>query len=164
MDPERMIDAVIRSEVRTLQEAYADAVSQRDWAEVASLFLADAPVELDLGDRQLSFVGGDEFAAFVGPAVDRFAFFQFGLLGTRLELRIDGDVDRATGRMYMTERRQTPDGHWSQIYGIYHDAYQRTDDGWRLAARRYRSLARRLGGAELLDLPEPVDLTTWPVP
>ena len=35
------------------------------------------------------------------------------------------------------------DGEWSQIFGLYQDRFFRTDEGWRVAGRRYHSLARR---------------------
>jgi hypothetical protein len=67
---------------------------------------------------------------------------------------VDVDGDAATGRVYICELRGDEDGVWSEAYGLYRDGYRRRDGGWRIAARRYTSLARRLaGGTDLFTLP-----------
>ena len=55
--------------------------------------------------------------------------------------------------------RQTPGahGHWSQIYGVYHDRYVRTGDRWWFAHRQYHSLARHDLPATILPFPDHLD-------
>ena len=52
-------------------------------------------------------------------------------------------LSRASARLWMSEmRHHRESGQWSTIFGVYHDRYQRTDRGWRIAFRQYHSLAR----------------------
>jgi ketosteroid isomerase-like protein len=127
-----------------LQRAYADGVTCRDWGRVAGLFLPDATVELDLVTRPgRTLRGPDEIVGFIGPAVDDFEFFEFSIVNSHNELWPDGDRSTATGRIFMCELRvRRGERERSDAFGRYEDAYRRTDDGWRIAARRYRSLAR----------------------
>jgi len=60
--------------------------------------------------------------------------------------------------MYMSELRQTHDGHWSQVYGVYHDRLRRVDGQWFLAHRIYHSLARNNVPAALYDFPHHLTL------
>ncbi len=158
VDPQRIADAVDHSEIRRLQDAYADVVSRRQWPDLADLFLADTELELDLRERTLSFTGPVAIGEFIGQSIEQFDFFQFGILGTRVLLRHEGNPDAATSRMYMTELRQTHSGHWSQIYGVYHDRFTRTDGGWRFAHRRYHSLARNNMPATIFPFPDHLQL------
>jgi hypothetical protein len=130
--------------IRRLQQAYADVVTRRAWPELRALFLPDALVEVDTrGDEVLRFEGPEALADFIGRALERFDFFEFVVLGARLELAVGGDADRADGRMYMCELRTDRDsGRWNNAFGVYHDRYERNDDGWRFAHRRYHTLGR----------------------
>ncbi len=131
------------SAIDRLLRSYADVVNRRAWDDLADLFLPDAVVELDLVDREpLRFDGPREFAAFIGPAVARFDFFEFVILNAHTELAVHDDVDQATARVFMCEIRHHRDEGFSTAYGLYRDSYARTASGWRFADRRYRSLAR----------------------
>lgn len=154
IDDQRLADTVDHSEIRRLQDAYADAVSRRQWPELADLFLADMVLELDLREQTIRLTGPDEIGEFIARSVSQFEFFQFVILGTRVQLRSRGDLDAAAGRMYMTELRQTPTGHWSQIYGVYHDRYSRVDGRWWFGHRTYHSLARNNIPAAIYDFPD----------
>ena len=157
-DEQRLADAIDYSEIRRLQDAYADVVSRRQWHELHELFLADVVLELDLRDNTMRFTGPTEIGNFIGRAVALFEFFQFGILGTRVHLRSHDDPNRAAARMYMTELRQTPDGHWSQVYGVYHDQFARVDNRWWFAHRHYHSLARNNQPATVFDFPHQIRL------
>jgi hypothetical protein len=50
-------------------------------------------------------------------------------------VQIDGDT--ASGRAYMSELIRLRDGSSHLNYAIYHDRYQRTDDGWKFTERVY---------------------------
>jgi hypothetical protein len=127
-----------------LQAAYADVVTRRAWPELAELFLPDALVEVDTrGDDVLRFTGPGELGSFISTALERFEFFEFVILNTRLELAVGGDALRADGRMYMCElRSDVGTGRSNNAFGVYHDRYQLHDDRWWFAHRRYHSLGR----------------------
>lgn len=146
---------VDHSAVTRLQHAYADGINRRDWAAVAALFLPGARVHLDLVDRPaIDLVGPEALVGFIEPAMARFAFFSFVILSSHVDLWPDGDGDAATARLSMCEVRIDGDGQESRAFGRYHDRYVRTGDGWRIAGRRYRSLARATGDA-VVALPPP---------
>jgi hypothetical protein len=153
--------------IRRLQNAYADVVTRRAWAELGDLFLPDAPIEIDTrrgagtgrrgrpvpeetplaastnGGGRFSFEGPEALGSFIAGAMEQFDFFEFVILSTRIELAVRGDADAADGRMYMSEiRSDVGTGRWNVSFGVYHDCYRRRPDGWRFARRRYHSLGR----------------------
>lgn len=144
-----------------LQSAYADIVSRRAWSELDTVFLPDTTIEIDtVASPVRTCVGADGFAAFVGPATDRFDHFQFVILNTVVDL--DGPKD-ANGRIFMCEiRHEIAIDDWTTAYGIYQDRYRKVDGTWWFAARRYRSLARTGPQAGIFGLPPdlpPLDRT-----
>jgi hypothetical protein len=50
-------------------------------------------------------------------------------------IQLDGDT--ASGRAYLCELIRFRDGRSELNYAVYHDRYQRTPDGWKLAERVY---------------------------
>lgn len=125
-----------------LQARYGDVVTRRAWAELGDLFVADAPIELDLRRGEpMHLVGATALGEMVERAVSRFEFFEFALLNSVVDVVGPG---AATGRLYMCELRQdAATGRWTTAYGLYRDVYRRGDDGaWRIESRRYSSLAR----------------------
>ncbi|MCU1393427.1 MAG: hypothetical protein JWM34_1855 [Ilumatobacteraceae bacterium] len=160
MDPRRLEDAVDHVELRRVQDAYADIVSRRNWPELWEVFLPTVTVDLDLRDRVLRLEGPDAVGEFIGTSIEVFEFFQFNVRNTRIHLRAGGNPDRAAARMYMNELRQTHSGHWSQVYGVYHDTFHRVDGRWWIATRQYHSLARNNMPAAIFDFPHEIDLDT----
>jgi hypothetical protein len=139
--------------IRGLIAAYADVVNRRIWAELDELFLADAPVVLDLRDRApMEFVGPAALGAFIERALEQYPFFEFVALNVRVLLELDDDPERARVRTYMCELRQDHAGTPSRAYGIYQDDVLRTATGWRFARRHYQSIGR---GEQGLDLKPP---------
>lgn len=136
MDP---ADAVDHVAIGALQAAYGDAVTRRSWTEVVALFEPDATVTLDLGRGEPRVLGPVELVAFVEEAISGFDLFLFTILN-RVVLDLDGDD--ATGRVWLAEVRQDHEGVASTAYGRYDDTYRRTGLTWRIAGRRYRSVAR----------------------
>lgn len=126
-----------------LQRAYADLVNRRAWDELAGVFARDVSITLDLVTRPaVELVGVQEFAAFIGPAMERFGFFEFVILNSHIDLWPGGDRSSATARVFMCELRTEGDERQrSDAFGLYRDGYLKTDDGWRIASRRYQSLA-----------------------
>ena len=133
-----------RAAIDDLQRAYADGVTRRDWALVRSLFLPDATVALDLVDRPgRELVGPEAVTGFVAPAIERFTFFEFVILNARTLLWPEGDRSVATSTIFMCELRAEGEPPVrSEAFGRYQDTYRRAGEGWRIAARRYRSIAR----------------------
>jgi hypothetical protein len=145
--------------VTRVQQAYADLASRRAWAELDELFLPDIRIEIAIGGGDtLRFTGPEPFAAFVGPSVDQFDFFEFVILNSRISTSHEGDPDCAAARMWMCELREFADtGRWSVAYGLYQDVYRRVDGRWWFAERDYQTLART-------DLDGPRSLETFPFP
>src|SRR3954465_12910662 len=115
MDERRLEDAVDRVEIRAVLEGYADIVSRRAWTELTDVMLADIVLDLDLREQTMTVTGPAAIGTFIPARIVGFAFFEFVILNTRVPLRSGGDADRAASRMYMSELRQTHDGHWSQV-------------------------------------------------
>jgi hypothetical protein len=154
MTDEQLRDTVDYVAITRLLGAYADVVNRRAWPEFAHQFLPDAPVTVDtVTNPVVELAGPEQVGAFIGGAVERFEFFEFVILNTHLDLRVDGDPNRAHGRVFICELRQeASNGHASQSYGVYRDDYRRVDGRWLFARRRYRSLART-GRGEVFAFP-----------
>jgi hypothetical protein len=142
-----LADTVDHVAISRLLSAYADLVDRRAWAELDGLFLPDAPVRIDPVTREPIEVRGPiELGRFVAGAVERFAFFEFVVLNAHVELPTAEAPDDARGRVFMCEvRRAVGTLEWSVAYGVYHDRFRRTSEGWRFARRDYRSLTRTDG-------------------
>jgi hypothetical protein len=138
-----------------LQRAYADTVTRRAWPELHDQFLADAAVRVDtVTNPVVELAGPQAVGDFIAGAVERFELFEFAILNSHVSLRAGGDVDAATGRVYIWELRQdAATGHFTSAFGLYQDAYRRVDGRWWFARRDYRSLART-GRLEVFGLPE----------
>ena len=137
--------------VQRLQAAYGDAVTRRDWPAVVALFEPGATVHIDTRTRDpFTLEGPEAVAAFVERSLEQFAFFEFAILNTTVDL---GDDGTATGRVYLCELRHSLTGEWTEAYGLYRDRYVRTGDDWRIAARRYTSLARSGPPIESFEVP-----------
>ena len=150
-------DAVDDVAIRALIAAYADIVNRREWSELDGLFVPAAPITVDLRDRPpMEIIGPAALGAFIGAAIERFAFFEFVALNVLVQLRVDTDSDRAAIRTYMCELRQDHTGGFSRAFGLYQDEVVRTSGGWRFARRSYQSIAR--GEATLDVLAPPVML------
>lgn len=140
------LDPADHAAIDRLQRAYADGVTMRDWDQVRGLFVADAAISLDLVTRPpIELAGSEALTDFVSAALERFSFFQFQIINSHIEGTADPDA--AVARMFMCELRlQHGADQRDDTYGLYRDTYRRTDEtgygGWRLSARRYRTVAR----------------------
>jgi hypothetical protein len=158
MSDTELQDTIDYIAITRLQNAYADAVTRRVWADFGDMFLADAPVRVDtVTNPVIELAGPQQVGDFIGTAVERFEFFEFVPLSTRVELRAGGDADRATARLYICELRQdAASGHSTQAFGVYQDEYRRVDGRWWFARRHYQSLARS-GRGEVFAFPKDPD-------
>ena len=127
-----------------LQSAYADVISRRAWDELGDLFTDEAVVRIDVRNPErppFDLVGPAAMGEFLSGALDAFAFFEFSILTTVVD--VAPGAAQATGRVYLCELRCDHAGAWSQAFGLYQDRYARSEDGdWRIAGRHYASLAR----------------------
>lgn len=128
--------------VRRVQDAYADIVTRRAWAELATVFLPDAVVEIDTrGGATTRLTGPAALGEFIDHAIARFDFFEFVVLNAVVAIGDGGDT--ATGRVYICElRHDAASGRFTVAYGVYHDEYREIAGHWWIAGRRYHSLAR----------------------
>src|SRR3974377_1609171 len=93
--------------ITRLQAAYADAVTRRAWAEFDEMFLGDAPVSVNtVTSPVIELTGPQQVGEFIRGAIERFEFFEFTILNTNVELRVDGNADHARARLYICELRQ----------------------------------------------------------
>jgi hypothetical protein len=147
-------DAVDYVAITRLQAAYADAVTRRAWAEFDEMFLGDAPVSVNtVTSPVIELTGPQQVGEFIGGAIERFEFFEFTILNTNVELRVDGNADQARARLYICELRQdAASGRFSQAFGLYRDHYRRVEERWWFARRDYQSLART-GRNEVFAIP-----------
>lgn len=141
--------------IRRLQDAYADVVSRRAFGELDDLFLPAAPVMIELPGGTREVVGPGDFGRYVEKRIADLAFFQFVTLNAVVDLVVDGDPDRAGGRIHMCELRQgRADGRFTVLYGLYRDDYARRDDRWWFAHRRFSPLAVTQRDLDVFDYPE----------
>ncbi len=146
---DEMVDHI---EIERMWHAYADVINRRAFEELGELFLPDCEVVVDThrGDPIVTR-GPSSFAAFLGPAMERFGFFQFVILSARTWI---DSADEARGRLYMCELRDGRDsGLRSQAFGVYEDRFRRVDGRWWIAGRSYRTWARTaVDGEPRLDV------------
>jgi ketosteroid isomerase-like protein len=120
-----------RVEIEALRGELTDAAMTGDVDRAAALFTPDAVLRMPHANVEL--VDLDEIRAFTGQRkamVDRFV--QTTHPGA---IQVDGDT--ATGRAYLSELIRLRDGSSQLNYGIYHDRYRRTPEGWKFAERVY---------------------------
>jgi ketosteroid isomerase-like protein len=120
-----------RVEIEALRGEFTDAVMMHDYDRLAALFTHDGTVRLPHAyagavGREDMRAGGEQLQALLDYMV------QTTHPGT---IVLDGDT--ASGRAYMSELTRFRDGRSELNYGIYHDRYQRTSDGWKFTERVY---------------------------
>ena len=120
-----------RVEIEALCGEFTDAVMMRDYERLSSLFTHDGAVRMphagaaDLNRDELR-AGGERLQAL-------WEFFvQVTHPGT---IRLEGDT--ASGRAYICEFGRFCEGGSHLNYGVYHDRYRRTPDGWKFTERSY---------------------------
>lgn len=139
---DELAEMIAYTKLCRLQSRYADIVTRRVWDEMHEIMRPDCVVTVDLVDHSIDFNGPQAIGDFIGTQLEQFDFFEFVILNTVME--IDTEAGVAGARMYMQEARQfIAEGRRADIYGVYHDRFERDDDGrWWFARRHYRSYAR----------------------
>ncbi|NUR87120.1 MAG: nuclear transport factor 2 family protein [Nonomuraea sp.] len=120
-----------RVEIEALRGEFSDAVMQRDYDRLATLFTADGVWRMP--DIPAEMRGQEELRAW-GARVPQQVDF---LLQTTHPGIIVLDGDTASGRAYLHELGRGRDGRSMVNFAIYHDRYRRTEDGWRFSERVY---------------------------
>ena len=103
----------------------------RDYDRLALLFTPDGALRMPNVPADLA--GQEQIRAF-GRRVPEFVEF---LVQNTHPGVIELHGDTATGRAYMHEVGRGVDGQSHLNFAIYHDRYQRTDDGWKFTERVY---------------------------
>ncbi len=120
-----------RFEIEALRGEFTDAVMMHDYDRLASLFTEDGVVRIP--DINAEAVIRDGKIAGVERLQGLWDYFvQTTHPGT---IQIEGDT--AVGRAYLSELGHMRRGSSHLNYGVYHDRYQRTPDGWKFAERVY---------------------------
>jgi ketosteroid isomerase-like protein len=120
-----------RVEIEALRGEFTDAAMMVDYDRVATLFTPEGALRMP--HANIDLVGREEIRAF---GRRRNSFVDYLVQNTHPGvIQIDGDA--ASGRAYLSELIRLRDGSSHLNYGIYHDRYQRTDDGWKFAERVY---------------------------
>ncbi len=120
-----------RFEIETLRGEFIDAVMMRDYDRLASLFTEDGVVRIPYINAEA--VSREEIRAGVERLQGLWDYFvQTTHPGT---IQLEGDT--AVGRAYISEFGHMRDGNSQLNYAVYHDRYQRTEDGWKFAERVY---------------------------
>jgi len=120
-----------RVEIEALRGEFTDAAMMRDYDRFASLFTHDGAVRIP--DVNAEAVGREEIRAGAERLQGLWDYFvQTPHPGT---IQLAGDT--ASGRAYIAELGRFRDGRSHLNYGVYHDRYQRTPDGWKFTERVY---------------------------
>jgi ketosteroid isomerase-like protein len=132
--PRQMSDLQViadRVEIEALRGEFTDAVMMHDYNRLASLFTQDGTVRL--AHAYAGAVGREDMRAGGGQLQ---ALLDYTMQTTHPGTTVlDGDT--ASGRAYISELTSFRDGRSELNYGIYHDRYQRTSDGWKFTERVY---------------------------
>ncbi|MFI2733479.1 LUD domain-containing protein [Streptomyces sp. NPDC018711] len=120
-----------RVEIEALRGEFTDAAMMRDRARLAALFTPDGVLRMP--NVPVEQVGREEILAGGERLQSHWDFFvQTTHPGT---IQVDGDT--ATGRAYIQELARMLDGRQGMNFAVYHDRYERTEEGWRFAEREY---------------------------
>jgi ketosteroid isomerase-like protein len=144
-----------RVEIEALRGEFTDAAMMHDYDRLAALFTDDGAVRIP--EVSAESAGVAEIRAGVKRLQGLWDYFVQNSHSGTIQL----DADTASGRTYLFELGHLRDGTSHLNYGIYHDRYQRTQDGWKFAERvyeiRYADSAPLTGTApgRLASSPEP---------
>jgi ketosteroid isomerase-like protein len=121
-----------RVEIEALRGEFTDAVMTHDYDRLAALFTEDGVVRIPEAGAET--VGRAGIRAGVEALQGMWEFFVQNTHPGAIELA----GDTATGRAYLTELGRLRNGGSYLNYGVYHDRYRRTPDGWKFAERVYQ--------------------------
>ncbi|MFC4118008.1 nuclear transport factor 2 family protein [Nonomuraea zeae] len=118
-----------RSEIEALRGEFSDAAMMRDLDRFAALFTHDGVYRIP--DAGIEQAGREAIRAGTEQLGDAWEYFvQTAHPGV---IRLDGDA--ASGRAYVCELGRLRDGTSIFNYGLFHDRYRRTPEGWKFTER-----------------------------
>ncbi|GGM20158.1 nuclear transport factor 2 family protein [Promicromonospora citrea] len=124
-------------EIRAVQLRYATGTDSRDWELFRTCFTDEVDVDFSAGFGQPAVrLDADDWVAMTAPRMESFAATQHMI--TNHVITFDDD-DHATGVAYVRASHHLPNstGDSDQtVYGYYTNRFERTPDGWRIAALR----------------------------
>jgi ketosteroid isomerase-like protein len=120
-----------RFEIEALRGEFSDAGMARDYDRFASLFTRDGAWRMPHINQE--FVGRGQ----IREAIEQLrGMWEYAVQNPHPgTIQLDGDT--ASGRSYVSELGEMRDGRSLVNYGVYHDRYARTPDGWKFAERSY---------------------------
>ena len=131
-DLQRLVD---RAQISDVQLRYATGTDRRDWALFRSCFTDEVDVDFSEGFGQPPVrLSADDWVAGTAPRMESFRATQHVM--TNLVITFSDD-EHATCVTYVQARHHLPTstGDSDQtVYGYYTNGFQRTPDGWRIAA------------------------------
>lgn len=119
-----------RVEIEALQAEYTDALMMHDFDRLAALFTEDGAVRMPHVPAEAE--GRREIRDGVERLQGLWAYF----VQTTHPGVIEVDGDTAVGRVYLHELMHGDSGSHVN-FGVYHDRYRRTPEGWKFAERIY---------------------------
>jgi uncharacterized protein (TIGR02246 family) len=130
-----------RQDISDLLVRYATGIDRRDWPLFRTVFTDDC--ELDYGE--IGVWKGVEAVADFMEQVHAMAGHTMHRLSNQA-IKVDGD--KATARTYIDGLIMAGDNKSGvNAIGFYDDEIVRTDDGWRIARRRYTQVRLSTVGA-----------------
>lgn len=120
-----------RFEIEALRSEFTDAGMMQDPDRLASLFTEDGIMRIPQGKIELA--GREQIRAGSKRLGNQWDYFVQNTHPGMIQL----EGGTAVGRAYISELGRLRNGSSHLNYAIYHDRYQRTEDGWKFAERVY---------------------------
>lgn len=121
--------------IKQLKARYCRLMDTKDWDAYRELFADDVVMDTTESGGGI-IVGADDFLAFLTAAIgDALTVHQCHTP----EIEISAPTT-ASGVWAMEDMLRFPDGSELHGYGHYHETYEKTADGWRLASSRLSRL------------------------
>jgi 3-phenylpropionate/cinnamic acid dioxygenase small subunit len=131
------VDREVRQDVAELLVRYATGIDSRDWEQLRSCFTDDCVA--DYGDIG-RWNGGDEITAWMRATHEPLGHTLHRI--TNQVVAVSGDT--VTARSYVDAIVLGPDDSGgAQAAGYYDDVVVRTEDGWKIARRRFTMVRMR---------------------
>jgi len=127
-DYQSLID---RFEIEALRVEFTDAAMMHDYDRRASLYTEDGVYRIPLVNIEIS--GREAIRASCERLQEPLDYFVQNTHPGPIQLL----GDTAVGRAYISELGHQRNGSSHLNYGMFHDRYRRTEDGWKFAERVY---------------------------
>lgn len=126
----RVVSREVRQDVADLLVRYATGIDRRDWELLRSCFTDD--LVADYGDIG-KWNGGDEITEWMRATHEPLGH----TLHRITNQTVSSSGDAVTARSYVDAIVLGPDNVGAQVAGYYDDVVVRTDEGWKIARRRF---------------------------